>query len=181
MLLDQSLFHLQKSISMKKILLILAGKIQPLTISFAIIILLSACTQQSFSQEGTLFLQAQEICGGHTLERHVNKSDEYLKKRLRNSNISAASTFTGDVNKIGKVMLNALAKNKSRIAQWLSKKRRGRDRLVLDIKNSRRRIGKVLQRGFGKPKRTRSFKMVLIRKTCQDKKYVILTAYPTPR
>ncbi|HIA13316.1 MAG TPA: WXG100 family type VII secretion target, partial [Nitrospirales bacterium] len=40
------------------------------------------------------WLQAQEAFGGHTVARHVGKTDEWLVNRLsKSSRISAASTY----------------------------------------------------------------------------------------
>ena len=39
------------------------------------------------------WLRNQERLGGHTIARHVGKTDKWLVKRLRNSRISAASSY----------------------------------------------------------------------------------------
>ncbi len=55
---------------------------------------------------------------GHTIEKHVDKSEGYLKERLAKENIEIASTFFN--KKIGnQVQLTFLKKYKSEMAAWL--------------------------------------------------------------
>lgn len=123
---------------------------------------------------GSGFLIKHENCGGHTIERHVAKSDAYLRQRLASSNISAASTFY-ELNNAGQVIVNAINRNNYRVNNWLNSG--NRRRLVLNYTH-RRNIGKVLERGARATKATRKFRVVLDKRRCSSYKYLLLTAYP---
>lgn len=123
---------------------------------------------------GSSFLIAHENCGGHTIERHINKSDAYLRNRLNTSGISAASTFY-ELNQAGQVIYNAINNNSSRVNSWINGS--GGHRLVLTYTH-RKAIGKVLRRGASSPSSSSRFKVVLERRGCSGYAYKILTAYP---
>src|SRR5262245_38472617 len=75
-------------------------------------------------------LANDERLGGHTLARHVGKSDQDLAARLqREPGISAASTYT-DSATAAAVVGAALAASRSRLDTWLAR-RGGRPNLVL--------------------------------------------------
>jgi len=126
------------------------------------------------SRGGSGFLITHENCGGHTIERHIEKSDAYLRNRLNTSSISAASSFY-ELNQAGQVIYNAISRNSSRVNSWLNGN--GGSRLVLDYSHHRN-IGKVLRRGSSYPYSTRRFRVVLDRRNCSGYGYRILTAYP---
>src|SRR5947208_16999861 len=67
-------------------------------------------------------LTEDERAGGHTLSRHVGKSDAELAAPLaREHDISAASTYTA-VAAAGKTGGAALAQSKARIDGWLARR-----------------------------------------------------------
>ncbi len=119
------------------------------------------------------FLRQQERLGGHTIERHVGKSIAYLRNRLQNSSIRAASTFN-ELNQAGQVIVNAINANRSRINNWLNS---GSRRLVLNYTH-RRNIGIVLQRGQNDPYTSKKFRVVLQKRSSAPNGYYVLTAYP---
>ena len=123
---------------------------------------------------GSGFLYQHENCGGHTIERHIAKSDSYLRNRLATSNISAASTFY-ELNQAGQVIVNAINRNSYRVNNWLNGS--SNYRLVLNYTHHRN-IGKVLQRGARYLRATRKFKVVLDKRRCSSHRYMVLTAYP---
>lgn len=123
---------------------------------------------------GSGFLYSHENCGGHTIERHVAKSDSYLRNRLNSSSISAASTFN-ELNQAGQVIYNAISRNSSRVNSWLNGN--GGSRLVLNYTH-RRNIGRVLRRGASSTYNTSRFRVILERRNCSGYGYRILTAYP---
>ncbi|SNR16219.1 RNase A-like domain-containing protein [Tenacibaculum jejuense] len=131
-------------------------------------------TNAILTRGGSGFLITHENCGGHTIERHVNKSDSYLRWRLNNSSISAASTFY-ELNQAGQVIYNAINSNSSRVNNWLNGS--GGYRLVLNYSHHRN-IGKVLRRGNSSPYNSRRLRVVLERRNCSGYGYRILTAYP---
>src|SRR3954469_23577240 len=63
-------------------------------------------------------LAADEKLGGHTLERHVGRTDADLAERLRHeSNISAASTYD-DAATARRVVAAAIDRNRGRLQTW---------------------------------------------------------------
>lgn len=91
-----------------------------------------------------LFLRSQEAWGGHTIARHVGRTDAELFARLSSDlNIKAASTFN-DLVTAESVVLKAIDGNKSRIVRWLSGG--GRGNLTLDYSGSQV-IGRGITRG----------------------------------
>ena len=128
----------------------------------------------TLSTSGTQFLIDHENCGGHTIERHIAKSDEFLYNRLATSSISAASTFF-ELNQAAQVIENAIHYNWDYVNDWINGN--GGFRLVLEYTHTKD-IGKVLRRDQYYPYNTRSFKVVLQRSDCLNYGYMILTAYP---
>lgn len=120
------------------------------------------------------FLRVHEACGGHTIERHIAKSDQYLRDRLRRYNISAASSFY-ELNQAGQVIVNAINRNSSRVNSWLNGS--GGSRLVLNYTHHRN-IGKVLRRNASYPVQSNRFLVVLERRNCSNYRFRVLTAYP---
>jgi toxin YxiD len=91
-------------------------------------------------------LAVDEQHGGHTLKRHVGRTDDELQQRLeRESNISAASTYT-DRGVAEKTVAAALRDNGGKIDRWLQ---RGpsRPNLVVDYTNPTEPIGRTRYRG----------------------------------
>src|SRR5215510_5684202 len=82
------------------------------------------------SQTASYDLAADERLGGHTLQRHVGRTDAQLAERLRRErNITAASTYT-DRETASTVVGAALAESKSKVEAWLAR-RGSRPNLVL--------------------------------------------------
>ena len=91
-------------------------------------------------------LARDEARGGHTLARHVGRSDEDLRDRLRREHVSAASTYTDRVT-AERVVAAALAGNRVRVDAWLGRDG-GRPNLVLDYRGEGGApIGRSLRRG----------------------------------
>jgi hypothetical protein len=111
---------------------------------------------------------------GHTLERHVGKSDAWLKRRLeRQGNIPAASTFP-DLKTANNAINAALEAHWPTIQEWLEDKK-GRETL-----NVRHRLEKSIGRGLERGEKTVSdYSRVIVRLEKQGKGFVIWTAYPT--
>jgi hypothetical protein len=122
-------------------------------------------------------LEIDEQHGGHTLKRHVGRSDAELRERLqREPNISAASTYT-DRATAEKTVAAALDKNSPRIRNWVQ---RGpmRPNLVLDYTDASDPIGRVMNRGaMGSVPCDHA--MVVLR--ADRDSYYVLTSYPECR
>ncbi|MEG3858194.1 RNase A-like domain-containing protein [Microcoleus sp. herbarium12] len=119
-------------------------------------------------------LDFHEAAGGHTLERHVGKTEAELAQRLANDKrISAASSFS-DRFVAEAAIAEAMYKNESPIDSWV--KKRG-NRYAIDY-NANRIIGITLRRRASKATSGSRLKIVLQRSTKLPPGYFILTAYP---
>jgi hypothetical protein len=97
-------------------------------------------------------LGRDEARGGHTLARHVGRTDAELQERLRREpNISAASTYRDRIA-AERVVARALAENHARVDQWLARTG-SRPNLALDYRGSTREepIGRSLTRRSPQP------------------------------
>ena len=118
-------------------------------------------------------LAADEARGGHTLERHVGRSDGELVRRLTDERgISAASSFT-DRATAERVVAAALAREAPRIERWLAS---GSGNLALDYRGAPGEVvGRTLERGERAPRPTGAARIVLRKK---GGRFFVLTAYP---
>lgn len=126
-------------------------------------------------------LALDEQRGGHTLSRHVGRTDEQLRQRLREQpNISAASTYpnreTAEL-----VVGSVIEQSAGRIASW--KRRTGsRPNLALRTAAEARGspIGRVLDRGRRTPRPAHDA-VVVLRWDDWRGTYYVLTSYPEIR
>jgi hypothetical protein len=121
-------------------------------------------------------LEHDERRGGHTLARHVGKSDAELSRRLRQeSQITAASTYT-DRATAERVVAETLERHRARIGRWLARQG-SRPNLALDFDGDRRDpIGRSLTRRRQQPVACTDA-VVVLRWDGEDGFYV-LTSYP---
>jgi len=119
-------------------------------------------------------LGRDEVRGGHTLARHVARTDDELRERLaRERNISAASTWT-DRETAETVVAEALAAERSRVDSWM---RRGFPRANLALHyNAERVIGRSLRRGESQTVECSS--AVIVLRMDGPESFYVLTAYP---
>jgi Bacterial CdiA-CT RNAse A domain len=124
-------------------------------------------------------LARDEARGGHTLVRHVGRSDADLKERLRREpSISAASTYSDRVI-AERVVARALARNRARVDQWLARPG-SRPNLTLDYRgDAKESIGRSLSRRNSQPV-TCSDAVVVLRWDGR-KGFIVLTSYPESR
>ncbi|MEO6862971.1 MAG: RNase A-like domain-containing protein [Microcoleus sp.] len=119
-------------------------------------------------------LDFHEAAGGHTLEKHVGKTEAQLGQRLASeTRISAASSFT-DRSVAEAAIAEAMNRNQSAIDSWV--KSRG-NRYTIDY-NANRIIGITLRRRASKVTSASRLKIVLQRSAKLSPGYFILTAYP---
>ncbi|MEP6592635.1 MAG: RNase A-like domain-containing protein, partial [Acidobacteriota bacterium] len=121
--------------------------------------------------------EVDESLGGHTLARHVGRTDAQLARRLRQeAQISAASTYT-DRATAEAVVGSALAASSSRVNAWM--KRAGpRPNLVLHYSgHTRQPIGRSLSRREGTPVACESA-LVVLRWDERRSRFYVLTSYP---
>jgi len=118
-------------------------------------------------------LSADEARGGHTLERHIGKTDSELRERLENESISADSTYT-DRATAEMAVAAVIHENSSKIDHWLHRKG-GHSNLVLDY-DSTSSLGRSIHH-----RETESFPCshaVVILKWLNPSEYYVLTSYP---
>ena len=120
-------------------------------------------------------LQAHEDAGGHLIDRHVGKSEQWLVDRVQNSNISAASSFR-DLPEAEYFVATTLAENQSGIDAWLDGK--GGSRLVVDASFDAT-TGISVARGQDHAEDVFSVRVVLERSDRLDIGYRIITGYPS--
>lgn len=122
-------------------------------------------------------LEHDEQRGGHTLARHVARTDEELRERLeRERNISAASTWT-DRGTAEAVVGEALTAERSRLESWT---RRGFPRANLALHyNAGRVIGRSLRRGESRTVDCSS--AVIVLRADGPESFYVLTTYPEAR
>jgi len=122
-------------------------------------------------------LSRDEERGGHTLARHVARTDDELRERLAHErNISAASTWT-DRETAETVVGEALAGERNRVDGWM---RRGYPRANLALHyNAGRVIGRSSRRGDS-PAADCSSAVIVLRADGPQSFYV-LTTYPETR
>jgi hypothetical protein len=120
-------------------------------------------------------LSIDEGMGGHTLARHVGKTDAELAARLRREpQIASASTYT-DRESAERAVGAALADNRGRVASWAN--RSGpRPNLVLHF-SSDLAVGRTLSRGRPGPVESRRV-LVVLRWLERSKRFYVLTSYP---
>jgi hypothetical protein len=117
-------------------------------------------------------LEPDERAGGHTLRKHVGRTDNELRERLAHEDISAASTFT-DRSAAEFAVGNALLENSNRIEQW--KARSNHPNLALDYRGTQP-IGRTLHRQDDASKPCDNAKVVL--RWLSSSEFYVLTSYP---
>jgi hypothetical protein len=122
-------------------------------------------------------LAADERCGGHTIERHVGRTNRQLADRLRQQpGISAASTYP-DLPTAETVVGAALAREQGRIAAW-SVRRGSRPNLALRYRApGPTAIGRSWQRGRIAPDDCFQA-VVVLRWDVSRGAFCVLTSYP---
>jgi hypothetical protein len=124
-------------------------------------------------------LSQDEAAGGHTLSRHIVRSDAELRERLeREPDISAASTYI-DRATAQRVVGTTLQQTQSRIERWLDR-RNNHPNLVLNYRGDRTHpIGRTLHRGDSVSELCSD--AIVILRWDGGRKYHVLTSYPECR
>lgn len=121
-------------------------------------------------------LSKDEGAGGHTLRKHVARTDEELRQRLTHEDISASSTYT-DKAAAETAVGDALQQSQTRIEEWMARGG-GHPNLVLDY-HSDQPIGRTLHRGASASQPCSNAKIVL--RWLSSSEYYVLTSYPECR
>ena len=119
-------------------------------------------------------LQHSELAGGHTLAKHVGKTEPWLRERLRTTALLEASSFT-TIEEAAACIGRALVGRDGEIDAWLQSG--SRDRLRIDVQMDVA-AGLVVSRvdGLAKP----GPRVLVVLKPLPDgtPPYYVLTAYP---
>jgi hypothetical protein len=122
-------------------------------------------------------LARDESEGGHTLRKHVGRTDAELRERLRRERrIAAASSYT-DRETAERAVGSAIQQQQSRIANWLDRSG-GHPNLVLDY-DADRPIGRTMRRGDEQSEPCSH--AVVVMKWMDPANYYVLTSYPECR
>jgi len=125
-------------------------------------------------------LSVDESMGGHTLARHVGKTDAELADRLRREpQISSASTYT-DRGIAERAVGAALASAGKRLATWQSRSGRRPNLLLHFLDPARQPLGRSLPRGRQASVPCDSV-LVVLRWDERFDRYYVLTSYPEAR
>ncbi|MCD9006248.1 hypothetical protein LDO31_08370 [Luteimonas sp. XNQY3] len=119
-------------------------------------------------------LEAHEDVGGHLIERHVGKSEQWLLDRVSRDNISAASSFR-DLPEAEHFVSATIADHQSRVDAWAAGS--GGNRLVIDTTFDAS-TGISVARGDTSAIDVFSVRLVLERSNQLDIGYRIVTGYP---
>lgn len=121
-------------------------------------------------------LARDEERGGHTLKKHVGRTDEQLRERLRRERISAASTWT-DRETAETTLAEAFRAEQRRIDGWV---RKGYPRANLALHyDAGRTIGRSLRRGEEQTVNCTS--AVIVLRADGPNSFFALTTYPEAR
>lgn len=124
-------------------------------------------------------LQADERIGGHTLARHVGKTDEELVDRLRREpRISAASTYP-DAETAMTVVGAVIRQSRDRIDTW-ARRTGPRPNLALNFQSGGKPVGRSLARG-ARVSTTATRALVVLRWHERLRRWYVLTSYPEAR
>jgi len=123
-------------------------------------------------------LSQDEAAGGHTLRKHVGRTDDQLRERLDHErNISAASTWNDRASAEAAVGA-AISEQANKIFRWLERDRH--PNLVLDYDGDPSHpFGRTLRRGSGIVEPCAH--AVIVLKWNPPESYYVLTAYPECR
>jgi hypothetical protein len=129
-------------------------------------------------EAATRDLSLDEARGGHTLSRHVGRTDDQLRERLKKEhNISAASTYT-DRQTAERAVGAAVQSDKENIQRWLQRGGR-RPNLVLEYTEPSDALGRIMYRGaMGSVPCDHS---IVVLKADGPSDYLVLTSYPECR
>jgi len=125
-------------------------------------------------------LAIDEQRGGHTLARHVGRTDQQLRQRLSDQpNISAASTYTDRETAELTVGL-VLQQQAKRVTSWTGR-RGSRPNLAVRVADLRGPpVGRVMSRGRKVPVPAHGA-VVVLRWDERAKDFYVLTSYPEQR
>lgn len=129
-------------------------------------------------RRGAISLAAEEAAGGHTIARHVGRSEAQLRARLvAETRIRAATTFRS-LSEAEEVVAKALRANKEAITAW-SKTAATNARQTITY-DAGKRIGFGVVRSTNAVQEMTRVAVVIQKVESNGRLYFVLTAYPKP-
>lgn len=128
-------------------------------------------------RRGAISLAAEEAAGGHTILKHVERTEAQLNARLAaEPRVMAATTFR-TLAEAERFVAEALRANKVAITEWAKTATVGQTKSFTYA--SGRVMGVGVQRGTQTLKDATRMVVVIRKKQIQDRIYFVLTSYPT--
>jgi hypothetical protein len=129
-------------------------------------------------RRGAISLAAEEAAGGHTIARHVGRTEAQLRSRLaQQPGIPSASTFR-TLREAERVVAAALRANKEAIKVWAKAANPGQTKAF--AYEAGQVIGHGVVRSTGQMTNMNRMVVVVRKVTQQNRIYFVLTAYPIP-
>lgn len=119
-------------------------------------------------------LERDERRGGHTIARHVGRTDAQLRARLSRESIAAASTYP-DLETAERVVALALATNERRVLRWIDQRGPRANLAVRYRARDGLPTGRMLRRGDETADEVSGAVVVL---RWRDEAWYVLTSYP---
>jgi hypothetical protein len=119
-------------------------------------------------------LEIDEQRGGHTLRKHVGRSDQELLERLERENISASSTWTDRAS--AEEAIGETLEHNAKLERWRDRNGR-KPNLVLDYRGSPTHpVGRCIARGSTTA--VPAYDALVVLKAYGGDDFYVLTAYP---
>lgn len=129
-------------------------------------------------RRGAISLAAEEAAGGHTIARHVGRTEAQLRARLaQQPNIPAASTFK-TLQEAERAVAAALRANKDAIKVWAKTANPGQTKAF--AYDAGRVIGQGVVRSTGQMTNMTKMVVVVRKVITENRVYFVLTSYPKP-
>jgi hypothetical protein len=126
---------------------------------------------------GRVALAAEEAAGGHTIARHVARTEAQLRARLAaEQGIPAATTFK-TLQEAERVVYEAMRANRAAIQQWAQAGGSGTKSFTF---SAGRTIGQGVVRSTGQMQNMSNVNVVLRKVATAGRQSFVLTAYPKP-
>ncbi len=127
-------------------------------------------------------LSKHEGWGGHTIEKHCGKNDEYLIKRLKDeTRIPAATTFTN--KKVAKKSIDAVLKSqRKKVADWWNSGNGQPKAFFATVSTKGRAISRAVYNQDGENAKSQPVKNCKVRVVLKRDGggWFVLTAFPDP-
>lgn len=119
-------------------------------------------------------LDRDERRGGHTLARHVGRTDAQLRARLARESVSGASTY-GDRHTAERIVERALAENARRVQRWIDQRAPKTNLAIRHRARDGLPTGRLMRRGGDVAEEVQGAVVVL---RWRDDDWYVLTSYP---